>query len=152
MKSPLAITLSVIALSAAASLASPLENEFLQLREKRDKALATVAEPINDGYRASLEQLLQRANTEEDKDTAAKIRFELQALKAATPATNPPEQEPRPHPGNDRPATSARRHPLADRPGQNIRARGRRTQHQQLDPAQRPLESPRRHHRGTRRR
>ena len=77
-----AIALSVAAISVYAGPASSADTEFLQLRENRDKALATVAEPINDGYRASLQQLLKRAIADNDKDTAAKIQFELQCLGA----------------------------------------------------------------------
>lgn len=76
----IALTMSMVSGSGYAGLTSPIEKEFLQLREKRDKALATVAEPINEGYRASLEQLLKRAIAEDDKDSAAKIQFELQSL------------------------------------------------------------------------
>jgi|GEM_PF-6407028 len=78
----IAFALEVAAISADAGPPFSVDIEFLQLREKRDKALATFAEPINDGYRASLEQLLLRAVAKNDNDTAAKIQFELQSIGA----------------------------------------------------------------------
>ena len=86
------IALSVTASSASAGSLS-IESEFLRLREKRDKALVVVAEPINDGYRASLENLLKRAISEKDKDTAAKIQFELQAIGAVGTSSALPGRE-----------------------------------------------------------
>ena len=55
--------IAVIALSLTASplFAGPNETEFLQLREKRDKALADAAKPIDAQCKKSLEDLLQRA-------------------------------------------------------------------------------------------
>lgn len=87
------ILLSMVASPVNAGLAASLETEFLLLREKRDKALATVAVPINDGYRVSLEKLLKRAITEKDKDTAAKIQFELQTIGAVGTSSTLPAQE-----------------------------------------------------------
>ncbi len=94
-----ALPLCVAALAVTHGLGAPLENEFLQLRQRHDQVLATVAEPIDDGYRASLKELLQRALAADDKDTAAKIQFEIQSLgnghpaptAETTPATLTPE-------------------------------------------------------------
>jgi hypothetical protein len=75
------ITAAAFALIAATPLfAASDETEFLQLREKRDEALANAAKPINQQYQTSLQQLLRRAIDDKDKDTAAKIQFELQSL------------------------------------------------------------------------
>ena len=90
----IAFALSVAAISADAGPAASVDTEFLHLREKRDKALATVAEPINDGYRASLEQLLLRAVAENDNDTAARIQFELQSIGAVRTSHRPSAAKP----------------------------------------------------------
>ena len=63
-----------------------LERDRIQLREQRDKALATAAEPINRKYQASLEQLLKRATQLNDLDTAVKLKDELTVIQAQNAA------------------------------------------------------------------
>ncbi|MEA3213104.1 MAG: hypothetical protein QOE70_6161 [Chthoniobacter sp.] len=102
MKRALAVVATIAFAVTAAALSERKENssgnEFLQLREKRDKALAAVAEVINDGYRASLEQLLKRAIADGDTDSAAKIQFELQSIGTAGTSASLPARKAAPTP------------------------------------------------------
>ena len=87
----LAILLTLSGLSLPLH-AGPNEADFAQLKDLREQALSAASQPINQMYRASLEQLLRRATQDDDTETAAKIKFELQALAeapAAPPAMTP---------------------------------------------------------------
>ena len=72
---------------AAYGLSIPLhaQSQFLdslkQLQDQRSKALMAAAEPINRGYVASVEQLLERASKAKDFDSVTKINEELKAFK-----------------------------------------------------------------------
>ena len=66
---------------------TPVEREFKQLREQRDKALAAVADPINRRYQASLEQLLRKATQGSDLETALKIKQEMGGTPVGTVAS-----------------------------------------------------------------
>ena len=82
------ITLILLTLSAARLLAESLmERELKLLQEQREKALASVSEPINRKYQASLEQLLRRAMQTNDLDGAVKIKQEMAVGTPSTPAT-----------------------------------------------------------------
>ena len=62
---------------------TPFEREFKQLREQRDKAVASAIDPIHRRYQASLEQLLRRATQGGDLETAIKLKAELQSPNTA---------------------------------------------------------------------
>ena len=76
MKTAIAIIVFASCLSALQA-ETPVEREFMQLREQRDKALAVAADPINRRYRISLEQLLRKATQGNDLETALKIKQEM---------------------------------------------------------------------------
>jgi hypothetical protein len=86
---PFSILIAVVTLTLMGLplFAHSNEAEFLQLREKRDQALADAAKPINEQYKSSLGELLHRAIAENDTKTAAIIQFELQTLTAAGTAS-----------------------------------------------------------------
>ena len=88
------ISIILVTVSASTVCAeTPLEREFKQLREQRDKMVATAIEPINRKYQVSLDQLLRRATQANDLDTALKIKQEMgaSAVTAAAPLTAKPE-------------------------------------------------------------
>ncbi len=86
----IAILVSLLGLQFSTRAETPFERDFMQLREQRDRALATASEPINRRYKESLDQLLRRATQANDLDTALKIRTELGVITVAPPATPPP--------------------------------------------------------------
>lgn len=77
----------VLLLAAASNLHAdgPLEREFNQLNDERDKAIAAATDPIERKYLTSLEQLLRRATQANDLQTALKAR-EAMALSPITDA------------------------------------------------------------------
>ena len=72
---------------------TPSEREFKQLRDQRDKAVATAIEPINRRYQSSLDQLLRRATQANDLESALKIKQEMasSAITITPAATSKPE-------------------------------------------------------------
>ncbi len=68
---------------------TPMEREFKQVREQRDKAIAAAVDPINRRYQASLEQLLRRATQASDLETALKIKKEMGTAAAAAKPESP---------------------------------------------------------------
>ena len=77
-------------LSTAILAQSPLETEVNQLKEKRDKDLASAVQEINVSYQSALEQLLTRAT--ESKDVQA-ITQALNSLKVKAKPLTPPTAE-----------------------------------------------------------
>lgn len=81
MKLP-SIAFTALILSTSALYAqSQFDRELSQLREQRDKAIATAADPINRRYQTSLEQLLRKATQSNDLESAVKIQNELKGIK-----------------------------------------------------------------------
>ncbi len=88
MKSLLIPTLLLATfLLASAAGQTDTARELKQFQEQREKALAAAAEPINQRYSASLQQLLRRAVQTNDPDTANKVRAELQKLGVTASST-----------------------------------------------------------------
>lgn len=75
----LGTSFAIVANVSAFAAESPYDREFKQLTDQRDKALAAAAEPINRRYQTSLEQLLRRATTGNDLETALKIKEVLKS-------------------------------------------------------------------------
>jgi hypothetical protein len=72
------ITAAVVAVGSGAVQAQTLAaQEYNQLREQRDKAVATATADIERRYTASLEALLKKAMSANDLDLAMAIRGEL---------------------------------------------------------------------------
>ena len=88
MKSRILSVLLVQAVTATLLAESPIEREFKQLREQRDKTIAAAIDPINRKYQVSLDQLLRRATQTNDLETALKIKQEMGAS-AITATTTP---------------------------------------------------------------
>lgn len=76
----------VYAMASSPLLAGSKEDELLQLREIRDKALTVATASINEAYGASLQELLQRVTADGNKQLGAKIQYELQLLGRAPAA------------------------------------------------------------------
>ena len=97
MKHTYAATALLIAIvSASHAIAeSSYERDFKQLKQQRDKALATAAEPIDRRYKDSLEQLLRRATQSNDLAAAVTIKQELDKLggTAVLPAAAQPNSK-----------------------------------------------------------
>jgi hypothetical protein len=72
------IAAALVATSVPILAASPIEQEFKQLQQQRDKAIADATDPINRRYQVALEQLLRKATQANDLDAALKIRQFLQ--------------------------------------------------------------------------
>lgn len=97
-----ALLITFISIAASASVSAEelsYDREFKQLKDQRDKALASSAEPINRRYKESLDQLLRRATQGNDLTTAVTIKRELDVLVASQ--TSPTKISP---PGSERPA------------------------------------------------
>lgn len=75
-------------------LAGSKEDELLQLREIRDKAVTVASAPINGLYATSLQELLQRVTADGNKQLAATIQYELQLLGRAPAAATTTATEP----------------------------------------------------------
>ena len=65
---------------------SPIVRELDMLNEQRSKAAATALAPINQKYKAALEQMLKRATQAKDADAIASINEALAALETPAPA------------------------------------------------------------------
>ncbi|MDB6172977.1 MAG: hypothetical protein JWL59_2288 [Chthoniobacteraceae bacterium] len=77
-------TISLTLLLAASAYAeSPYELELKQLDAQHSKAISAAVDPINQRYRAALEQLLRRATQGNDLDGALKIREVLGSLSSS---------------------------------------------------------------------
>jgi hypothetical protein len=72
--------LLIFSFSSPARAESPIEREFKQLKQQREKALAAAAEPINRRYKDSLDQLLRRATQGNDLAAAVAVKEELAAI------------------------------------------------------------------------
>ena len=67
------IALVLLSFSTSSFADSPLERELSRLKEQREKALSTAAEPINRRYRDELQKLLRQASDAKDATSAALI-------------------------------------------------------------------------------
>ena len=89
MKYTIPFTAFLIAIAAISSVRaeSPNERDFKQLKDQREKDLATAAEPINRRYAKSLEQLIKRTSDAGQVELAVEIKKELRSvIPAAMPA------------------------------------------------------------------
>lgn len=88
-------TITIITYIALLSTALPVhaqsdyDREIQQLKEKRDRAIALAAGPINRDYANSLQQLLKRAMQASKLDVAVEIRKELESLSVGTSVLKP---------------------------------------------------------------
>ncbi|QIF03228.1 hypothetical protein [Roseimicrobium sp. ORNL1] len=67
------VTVLILASLATSFAESPMERELSRLKEQREKALTTAAEPINRRYRDELQKLLRQASDDKDATAAALV-------------------------------------------------------------------------------
>ncbi|MEQ1860474.1 MAG: hypothetical protein ABMA13_11115 [Chthoniobacteraceae bacterium] len=77
--SPVILITLLYAFAAASYGESAYERELKELIDQRDKAIAAAAVPISSRFKASAEQLLQRATRNGDLDAATKIKAAIAA-------------------------------------------------------------------------
>jgi hypothetical protein len=83
------VILGCAVLSTSSLLAeSDIAREMHLLQDDYNKAVTAATEPLTRRYQASLEQLLKRATTAKDTESAAKIQEQLTTLQAATASPN----------------------------------------------------------------
>ena len=63
--------------------ATKAERKFERLTQKRDKSLASAAEPINRRYQSALEALLRKATQDNDAEAVLKIKQATERLAAS---------------------------------------------------------------------
>ena len=78
------ILILLIALGSPAKAQTSFAAEFSKLKEQRQKELDAAAEPVNRHYVEAFQQLLRRASTGGDLDTALKVREDLERLGVTT--------------------------------------------------------------------
>ena len=77
---PILYTLFIFLAAGSLFAETAYQRELQQLKEQRDKAVATAVEPINRRYKDSLELLLKRSTQGNDLDTALKVKEAMQHL------------------------------------------------------------------------